>query len=439
MSAGASFSYAQESEAFAFVSKQPVTKAILFRDTAQELIVSYSQVIGIAIEPFFALFVNATFGFVNAILGMPLDIVTTPLSYPVVLFLFFVFVFGGKILLSFPSSQVFAMVTYGELEKAVGYLSILMTGIYGVSQMTAFCSERANDIMLILGSEGGNGIFVAVSVVLSFGSACVSLILYYIVKTVILCANIIQMPFAFLPGVSFLFECAKSFIVAILCSMNLIFPVAGFLLNLLIVIFSCILFVKCYYVVDFYRAIYLRPTLHSLGIGTVSDRKINEKTSQWILDYMKEQNETIVMSVPSYLVHTFSKEQEMRQYEYWWYVCTEQKQYLCRKKYSAKKPCVYELSNSQPIYFKESFRYLEFFTLDGPEEKLNMIFNKPQKDLHFVISHDYVKLFETLKQSADYRDYLALKQKLKAQDEERRKKEKLSQTEHNNIMESQAI
>ena len=63
-------------------------------------------------------------------------------------------------------------------------------------------------------------------------------------------------------------------------------------------------------------------------------------------------------------------------------------------------------------YFKDNWRCLELFDLNGPEENIIKLFQKPEREIGFVVSKEYESIFKDITEGIGAKDYNALKKQL---------------------------
>ena len=120
---------------------------------------------------------------------------------------------ASKIMKSNETTQIFGMITLGELEKYLGLVFILVLGILNVTGistgvMNAVIEAAGPDAVATGGGQAAwvTGLSVAWSVIL----AIVSVGVYFIIKTVMSGLDVIQVSLSFIPGSALFFETAKS-------------------------------------------------------------------------------------------------------------------------------------------------------------------------------------------------------------------------------------
>ena len=84
-----------------------------------------------------------------------------------------------------------------------------------------------------------------------------------------------------------------------------------------------------------------------------------------------------------------------------------------RKKFRSRKVETFSIGkNERKWYFKDNWKCLELFDLNGPEENIIRLFKKPERKLAFVVSREYEAIFTDVTAGMGAIDYNALKAKL---------------------------
>lgn len=375
------------------------------------VIQSYSQVVAIGIEPFLAVIVQGCMGLLNAIIGLPLDLNTTFFSLPHILLIAVILCGIGKILQCFEFTRSFAMLTYGEFERIFGYLMLIYITCQNVVKIIYICEKHKNMLEVALKGlpvELLMGIFVlAVSVASSFAG----ILIFYIIKTLVLGLQIMQLSVSFLPFTSLLFEVSRSCITVAVAVFNLLFPTVGFAFNIAAFILGIVLLTQTSSSVEYFRVIYIETMMlpYYRFKGEVS--QLYKDVPNEIRRKCREQNGIII---PVFSMDKFTLGNiEVVNHEKWWMEITGDRIHFYRKKFFSSKMDTYSMMRTEKNwYFKDNWRCLELFDLDGPKENIIKLFKKPQRKIAFAVSREYEDVFGLITEAMGATDYNALKEQL---------------------------
>lgn len=372
---------------------------------------SYSQVVAIGIEPFFAVIVQGVMGLFNAMIGMPLDLEVTFFSLPQVL-LIAVAVYGiGKLMQCFECTRSFAMLTYGEFERIFGYLMLIYITCQNVMRIMYVCEKHKSMLEVALQGlpiELMVGLFVlAVGVASSFGG----ILIFYIIKTLVLGLQIMQLSVSFFPFTSLLFEVLRSCLTIAVAVFNLLFPMVGFAFNIVAFVIGIILLAQTSNSVEYFRVIYIETMLLPYYRFKGEIGQLYKDVPFEIRRRCKGQGGIMipVFSMDKFMLGDI----EVADHEKWWMEITEDCIHFYRKKFLSAKIDNYSMKLSEKNwYYKDNWRCLELFDLNGPQENIIKLFKKPQREIAFAFSREYEDIFTTVTESMGAVDYNALKEQL---------------------------
>ncbi len=372
---------------------------------------SYSQVVAIGIEPFLAVIVHGFMGLINAMLGVPIDLDATFFSLPQVLFAVLIVWGLGKLLQCFECTRSFTMLTHGEIERVFGYLLLIYITCQNVVKIIYVCEKHKAMLEIALNGlpmELLIGIFVfAVSIASSF---C-GILIFYIIKTLVLGLQIMQLSVSLFPFTSFLFEVLRSCLTVVAAVFNLLFPTVGFAFNLSAFMIGIVLLAQTSNSVEYFRVIYIETML--LPYYRFKGKPVNlyKDVPAEIRRKCKGENGIIV---PVFSMDKFYLgDIEVSDHEKWWMEATGDSLCFYRKKFLSAKVDTYTIKLSEKKwYFKDNWRCLEIFDLNGPQENIIKLFKKPQREIAFAISKEYEDIFREITDKMGAVDYNALKEEL---------------------------
>lgn len=372
---------------------------------------SYSQVVAIGIESLLAVIVHGFLALLNAFIGMPLSIETTMFSVPEILIATVVVYSIGKLLQCFRCTRSFTMLTYGEFERIFGYLMMVMITCGTVTKLIYICEKYksvVNTIFYGMKTEWAISVFVFL---VGLCTAFIGMMIFYITKTLVLGLQIMQLSISFFPFTSFVFEVLRSGLTIIMAVFNLLFPRMGFSFNCAICVVGIIFLSQTSSSVEYFRVMYLESLL-------VSYYRFKGQIAQLYKDVPREIHKRCQNS-KGMILPVFSMEQfsignfDVTGHEkLWMEITAEGLVFYRKKKFSRKVESVSVLKEEKKWYFKENWKCLELFDLNGPEENIIRLFQKPERKIAFAISREYEGIFKEITDGIGATDYNALKAKL---------------------------
>lgn len=375
---------------------------------------SYSQVVAIGMEPLLAVLVQGSGGLVNAMLGLPLNIDATIFSVPFVMILTLSVCVLGKLLQCFECTRSFSMLTFGEIERIFGYALMVYFSCQNVIRVIYVCEKHKGTISRLFVNipfEIAVGLVVfSICVITSFAA----ILTFYIIKTSMLGLQIVQLSIAFFPFTSLLFETLRSCFVIGIAILNLLFPRVGFAFNCVAFVIGCIFLTKTSSSVEYFRVIYLE-SLFFPYYKFRGEKKHLYRDVPYEIQKKCQNLENII--IPVFSMDKFTiKGTEVSNHEMWWMELSENTVFFYRQKPLSKKVDIisYE-SGEKKWYFKDNWKCLELFDLNGPEENIIRLFRKPEREISFAVSREYEAVFEAITGDMHAVDYNALKAKLTAE------------------------
>ena len=369
---------------------------------------SYAQSVAIGIEPFLAVLVHGFLGLINAVIGMPLDIEVTYFSVPEVFFIVLAVFSIGKLMQCFECTRSFTMLTYGEFERIFGYLLLVWISCKNVIKIIYICDKyklMLETLFVGMEIEWIIAIFVFVT---GFLSAFFGIVIFYITKTLVLGLQIMQLSISFFPFTSFLFEALRSSATVLFAVFNLLFPKVGFAFNCAAFIIGIVFLAQTSSSVEYFRVIYLE----SLLIPYYRFKgKITQLYKDVPMEIRKKCQNCANVIIPVFSMERFEiGETTVAGHEQWWMEIAEEGLYFYRKKFLSRKVETFTIGKDErKWYFKDNWKCLELFDLNGPEENIIRLFKKPERELAFVVSREYEAIFKDITEGMGAIDYNALR------------------------------
>lgn len=390
----------------------------------------YASVVAISCEPFTALLFLGIIENVNRWCGYPLDMVTTPAGNPVVLLVITIFFAASKLMKSNETTQVFGMITLGELEKYLGLVFILVLGILNV---TGISTGIVNAVVSAAPPEATagtgqamwiTGLSIAWSVVL----AIVSVAVYFIIKTVMSGLDVIQMSLSFIPGSAFFFETVKSLFAIFMITVNVICPPLGVAFNIIVFIIGCFLFRICYNATRYFHNVYVKPLFKRIKGFDPHVPLVSSKLPKRIWKYCETEEITKQLAIPVYPLK-YVGEERVRKYDRWWFVANSDANLFLRKKAGKKRvrKISFESTYSQPVYIRKGLWYYEIFSY-LPDE-MNLAKKFPKKEFSFVFSLEYFYRIEDILRITGYENYTLIQEANKLSKRQQREEKKARRRE----------
>lgn len=402
-----------------FASEEPLSTkdtisqlvALFTTGTFTALAGSYSSIIGVSVEPFAGLLFIGIMENVNKWCGSPLTMYSTPMGNPVVLAIVAVFFIASKVMKANESTKVIGNITLGEVEEKLGLVFALVLGITNVIGITnvALGGTPVN-------ASNGSGvpastvIVAIISALYAVIMSIITMIVYFVVKTVARGIDIIQATVTtFIPGSGLVFEIAKTVIVDVLIFVNIIFPPVGIAINVIIFIICLILFSYFYPVGKYFNVIYVKSFWKRIGHFDSEIPLVPKKYPKKIRKLLGEELATVDLFIPIYILKIDKKFIKIKKYR---------KMYLCHKadgnfllkparKFKKMQLIPFEKAEKDNIYLQKHFRYFEVFRY-WPYEK-NLERKHPAKAFSVVFSREYLYKHEEIVNITGFENFNAIK------------------------------
>jgi len=372
---------------------------------------SYSQVVAIGIEPLLAVILQGVAGLINAVLGMPFDMETSYFSIPEILMIVLVIYSIGKFMQCFECTRSFTMLTFGEFERIFGYIMMIIIACRNITKIIYVCEKYS---YVIRGISGGiPAELLTAVIVFSVGvvSSFIGIAIFYITKTMVLGLQILQLSISFLPFTSLLFEVLRSSATIIMAVFNLLFPRVGFAFNCATFILGIVLLSQTSSSVEYFRVMYMEsiliPYYRFKG-------KIDHLYKEVPVEICRKCNDRKNLIVPVFSMEHFKMNGiNVASHEKWWMEISEERLFFYRKKALSRKVEMFDIERKEKKwYYKDNWKCLELFDLNGPGENIIRLFNKPEREISFAVSREYEAIFKEITAGMDATNYVALKEQL---------------------------
>ena len=372
---------------------------------------SYSQVVAIGIEPLLAVILQGIAGLVNAAIGMPFHMETSYFSIPEILLIVLLVYAIGKFMQCFECTRSFTMLTFGEFERIFGYMMMIFISCRNVTKIIYVC-RKYSDVLRAISGEMPLEIFTAMIVfIVGFISAFMGIAIFYITKTMVLGLQILQLSISFLPFTSLFFEVLRSSATITVAVFNLLFPRVGFAFNCAAFILGIVLLSQTSSSVEYFRVMYLESILIPYYRFKGQVDHLYKEVPVEICKKCKDRSNLIV---PVFSMEHFKIDEiDVANHEKWWMEITEERLYFYRKINFSRKVEMFSIEkDAKKWYYRDNWKCLELFDLNGPRENIIRLFHKPEPEIAFAVSREYETIFKEITEGMCATDYVALKEAL---------------------------
>lgn len=390
-----------------------------------------AEIVGISCEPFTALFFIGLIEIVNGWLHI-LDITPTPAGNPFVFAVITVFFIASKVMKSNEATEVFGIITLGELEKYLGFFFVCVIGIMNVIGIStdAVNSVAYADNIVRNNSGGAGSAFVWIfSILWAIFMAISSLLVYVIIKTVMSALDIVQVSLSFIPGSAFIFQTIKTIFVFFIVFTNIVLPPLGIAINIIVFITCCILFGLSLKAIRYFKNIYMKPIFRRMRGFDPSMPLCSPKIPKKIRKHCEKNQFTPVMAIPVYGLRYIGKNERIKKFDRWWMVSDGNNTYFMKPCSGKKGVRIMNIQDSyqQPVCMHRGMWYFEIFSyIPTPQ---NMAKRSPKKAFSFVYSLEYKYRFGDLLKITKYQDYNRIKDVKKYNKRQLRESKKLQKRE----------
>lgn len=370
----------------AFITRNALADNIIheaFNISAYKIAGPYFRVAIVACEPYLGIMIIGICENLNSFFGKPLDIQSTFAGNPIILTVVIIMFIVTKVLKSNGGTKVFGMVSLGEIEKKLAVIFPIILGAINIYMIIKYGNIDSAQ------STSDNSILMIIFTILL---SVLSVVVCYIIKTVVGCIEVLQLSLAFIPGFSFLCEVVKSLFVIFLLWLSAINPTISIIINIFIIFISSVLLKKCLAVTQYYKNIYLKPFIRKMGFSTNKSLIYDKKIFNKVCKYFNCTNVSLLIPVFS-----TKRNKDFKRYEMRYLVSVNNEIYLYKDALRKKNRCCIKIDNRNNIFIAKHKRFIEFFTVFNMQ---NFVFNnykKPNKDMSFVFSNDYGDEFDNIR------------------------------------------
>ena len=366
-------------------------------DSFKNLAGNYSGIIGISAEPFTGLLFLGIMQNINKLSGNPMNMPAIPVGHPAVLAVVAVCFVASKFMKANSATKVFGICTLGYLEKFLGTFCVIAIGVLsviGVAGTMGAATVQAAGLAETAGAAKDVATGV-ISTVFAVFMAIMSLIVNYIVKTVMMGLDALE---SMTPSiVDVVIEVVKTLLVLALFIINVVYPPLGYALNILIFIICCLIFKACYNAAEYLKNIYIFPFIKGI-FGYKDDYPLIKKHIPGrVKRKFKDRLEEIMFVIPVYTIKKPAKwGLKLKLYERVWFVKVGEETGLLFRKKDRERNYFMVLSSSEdrPVYLRKGFRFFELYTRKqdpkNPEKLLK------RKEMSYVFTREYRYRFEDM-------------------------------------------
>lgn len=127
----------------------------------------------------------------------------------------------------------------------------------------------------------------------------------------------------------------------------------------------------------------------------------------------------IQMLIPAYPIKKIASYKYFEKYDQWWLLIDSANRVsICKA--AVGKDQLYELgitsTMQNKIFINKAIRFVEIFSVPG-EKNIGKKFSLIKKDLHFVVSKDYVQYYDEIKNRSGFVDYAEYSKSMKERQE----------------------
>lgn len=253
--------------------------------------------------------------------------------------------------------------------------------------------------------QQGNMIGYGFNALLCFLLLMVCMIIFLLIRSFFFFIDIVLLPVcSIVPFSSTVVETAKTLGIIGLIHMAVFHPVLFFVIFILTLIISIVLFKRVYLSTRYFKNIYTRPffkkfTGYNKEIPLIAP-KIPKKVTRFV-------NGNADMIIPVYLLKKIPEFKFTSRHERWWFVVCGNTNYICRPCFT-KNSCYcieFDQRTLQKMYIKKSLRFFEIFDIKGNNENIGKRFHKVPKNVHFVFSKEYLYRFDEIKSRTGLTDF----------------------------------
>ncbi len=416
----------------------------LLGNRLSELAGDYSGTVSVSAEPFTALLFLSIVANINKLTNNPLNLPSFPLDNHWILLTVALFFVASKFMKANSGTKVFGVCTLGYLERFLGLACILVIGVLSVTGIATMGAssvvEAANEhlankaaminlsaasLSTTAASSGGFGNIVvgALSSIFSAFMAFMSLIVNYIIRTVAKGIDALQVIFTPVPFVSALCEAAKAALVFGICAINVFWPVAGYIINIIVFIICCFIFKACYHAAQYLEHIYFLPLMRKIFRLRDRVKLIPKRIPKRMQKAFAENQIEPDFIIPVYLKRRHRTSTiKVRPLRKLYLIHSDKGTMLYARKYMKQKNYFRNFDHngeSGEIMLKKGFTCYEIYSYIQNERNLQKRW--PTKDFTLVFAKDYIEFIDDIMRLTGYTDVKELAEN--AKEERRRERE----------------
>ena len=176
--------------------------------------------------------------------------------------------------------------------------------------------------------------------------------------------DVLQNILSFIPFSSVVCEVIKTALVVAIFAINVIYPPAGYVINIIVFIICCLLFKACYNAVEYLKKIYIYPFF--VGIfGYKEDYPLKKKHLPFrVKKAFKERLSDVKAVIPLYTIKKPRKyDLKLKLYERVWLVVVGEETGILFRKYNGQRNYFFKINTEEmpDTYLRKGFRFFELY------------------------------------------------------------------------------
>lgn len=412
---------------------------LIFKQNIRRFAGTYSNIIGISVDPIAGMFFIAAMSYLNTTFGNgSFEMGVVPigtLPFVIVLGAFF---FATKIMKVFETTKVVGELTLGTISDYMGKICIVVMSIMliaGVADAsgTAAVSAAGLDATFDAFSRVAAG---TVTILVSVMMAIATIIVNIIIKTVFKAVDLLQLALSHFPPITAAIEIVRTVVLFGFISLGIVVNqwkygyIFALLFDSVIFLCCCIVFGKCYRLINYYENVYVKPMLHGIsgyrGDYPLVKKKMSKRVKKAFADSLSELKLVIPVFVKKSSRNNplhFKKRSKL------WFVNDGKDNYIVLKKYMDEKNYKHKVNSDdeRTVYLRRGKRFFEIFMYENNEKNLSK--KKPRKEWSLVFAKDYYHRTDEIFAITGYVNFVDVMEEAKLTRKEERKQARLETKE----------
>lgn len=408
---------------------------LIFKKNIRRFAGTYSNIIGISVDPIAGMFFIATMSYLNTTFGNgTFEMGVVPigtLPFVIVLGVFFV---GTKLMKVFETTKVVGELTLGTISDYMGKICIvvmsimLIAGVADASGAAAVSAAGFDDTFAAFSRIAASAVTIFVSIMMAIATIIVNII----IKTVFKAVDLLQLALSHFPPITAAIEIIRTlalfgFIILGIAlnqwKYGYIFALA---LDMVIFLFCCIVFRKCYMLINYYEHVYVKPMLHAIKGYRGDYPLVRKRLPRGVKKAFSDSLSDLKLVIPVYVKKSsrnnplhFKKRRRL------WFVNDGKNNYLILKKYMEEKNYKHLINSDEErtVYLRRGKRFFEIFIYENNEK--NLAKKNPRKEWSLVFAKDYYYRTDEIFAITGYVNFVDVKEEAKLSRKEERKEARL--------------